>query len=108
MNNISKVAVIGSGVMGGAIAAHIANSGTEVILLDIVPDGVDDRSQLAKGAIDRLLKMDPAPLTHKRRAKLITPGNLEDDLLYPDHHRYTLWPVHTYPFHAAANLLLYP
>ncbi|PIR37451.1 MAG: 3-hydroxyacyl-CoA dehydrogenase [Alphaproteobacteria bacterium CG11_big_fil_rev_8_21_14_0_20_39_49] len=77
---INKVAVIGSGVMGASIAAHVANSGTEVVLLDIVPKDAKDRSQLAKGAIERLLKTDPAPLTHKRKAKLIIPGNLEDDL----------------------------
>ncbi len=80
MTEINKVAVIGSGVMGAAIAAHIANSGTEVLLFDIVPEGAADRSQMAKQAIEKLLKTDPAPLTHKRRTKLITPCNLEDDL----------------------------
>lgn len=80
MKQINKVAVIGSGVMGASIAAHIANSGTPVILLDIVPEGASDRSIIAKTAIQKLLKADPAPLTHKRKAKLITPGNLEDDL----------------------------
>ncbi|MCE3232736.1 MAG: 3-hydroxyacyl-CoA dehydrogenase [Rickettsiaceae bacterium] len=79
-SQINKVAVIGSGVMGAAIAAHVANSGTQVVLLDIVPKDAKDRSMLAKNAIERLLKIDPAPLTHKRKAKLITPGNLEDDL----------------------------
>lgn len=78
--NISKVAVIGSGVMGSGIAAHVANAGVPVLLLDIVPDGAEDRSVLAKGAIERALKTDPAPFMHKRNAKLITPGNLEDDL----------------------------
>lgn len=81
VSQIKKVAVIGSGVMGSGIAAHIANSGTEVILLDIVPkDAGGDRSKLAKGAIERMLKADPAPLTHKRKAKLITAGNIEDDI----------------------------
>jgi len=84
MTEINKIAVIGSGVMGAAIAAHIANSGTEVILLDIVPENVEengnDRSVLAKSAIEKLLKTDPAPLTHKKNAKLIKAGNLEDDL----------------------------
>lgn len=80
-SKIKKVAVIGSGVMGSGIAAHIANSGTQVVLLDIVPkDAGSDRSKLAKGAIERMLKADPAPLTHKRKAKLITPGNIEDDI----------------------------
>ena len=39
MTNIEKVAVIGAGVMGAGIAAHVANSGTPVVLLDVVPDG---------------------------------------------------------------------
>ncbi len=77
---IKKAAVIGSGVMGSGIAAHIANAGVPVVLLDIVPDGADDRSALAKGALARLLKTDPAPFMHKRNARLVTPGNLENDL----------------------------
>ena len=80
---IQKVAVIGSGVMGSGIAAQVANAGVPVVLLDIVPrdlkDG-EDRSKIAKGAIEKLLKTDPAPLMSPRNAKLITPGNLEDDL----------------------------
>ncbi len=80
-SEIKKVAVIGSGVMGSAIAAHIANSGTEVVLLDIVPkDAGADRNKFAKGAVERMLKADPAPFTHKRNAKRITTGNLEDNL----------------------------
>lgn len=80
MKEIKSVAVIGSGVMGAAIAAHIANSGVKVLLLDVVPTGEADRRILAKNAIKRLLKTEPSPLMHKRNAKLITPGNLEDDL----------------------------
>jgi len=77
---IEKVAVIGSGVMGSGIAAQIANAGVPVVLLDIVPEGAEDRNALAKGAIEKMLKTDLAPFMHKRNAKLITPGNLEDDL----------------------------
>lgn len=80
---IQKVAVIGSGVMGSGIAAQVANAGISVVLLDIVPRDLkegDDRSKIAKGAIEKLLKQDPAPLMSSRNAKLITPGNLEDDL----------------------------
>lgn len=77
---IEKVAVIGSGVMGSGIAAQVANAGVPVVLLDIVPKGAEDRSALAKGAIEKMLRADPAPFMHKRNAKLITPGNLEDDL----------------------------
>ncbi|MER2520927.1 MAG: 3-hydroxyacyl-CoA dehydrogenase NAD-binding domain-containing protein [Bdellovibrionales bacterium] len=77
---IQKVAVIGSGVMGSQIAAHIANAGIPVLLLDIVPKGGADRSALAKQAIERLRKTKPSPFMASSRAKLITPGNLEDDL----------------------------
>ncbi len=90
---IKKVAVIGSGVMGSGIAAQVANAGLPVLLLDIVPqearnaEGVTgkkesarDRSMLAKGAIEKMLKADPAPFMRKSNAKLITPGNMEDDL----------------------------
>ena len=79
-SGIKKVAVIGSGVMGASIAAHVANSDTQVVLLDIVPKDAVDRSQLAKLAINRMLDTDPAPFTHKRKARLITVGNLEDNL----------------------------
>jgi 3-hydroxyacyl-CoA dehydrogenase len=78
--SIQKVAVIGSGVMGSGIAAQVANAGIPVVLLDIVPQGATDRSVLAKTAIEKALKADPAPFMQKRNAKLITPGNLEDDL----------------------------
>ena len=78
--SFKKVAVIGAGVMGSGIAAQIANAGVPVVLLDIVPKDAKDRSIIAKGAIEKMLKTDPAPFMHKRNAKLITPGNLEDDL----------------------------
>ncbi|MGZ9108336.1 MAG: 3-hydroxyacyl-CoA dehydrogenase NAD-binding domain-containing protein [Micavibrio sp.] len=77
---IQKVAVIGSGVMGSGIAAQIANAGVPVVLLDIVPKDAKDRNMLAKGAIEKMLKADPAPFMHPKNAKLITPGNMEDDL----------------------------
>ena len=80
LEQIKKVAVIGSGVMGSGIAAHLANAGCEVVLLDIVPKEATDRSVIAKGAIQKLLKTNPAPLMHKRNAKRIIPGNIEDDL----------------------------
>ena len=77
---IEKVAVIGSGVMGSGIAAQVANAGVPVVLMDIVPEGAGSRNALAEGAIARLLKQDPAPLMHKRNARLIEAANLEDDL----------------------------
>tara|TARA_B110000003_G_scaffold274254_1_gene313815 strand:- start:6310 stop:8649 length:2340 start_codon:yes stop_codon:yes gene_type:complete len=77
---IKKVAVIGSGVMGAGIAAHCANAGCEVLLLDIVPEGSSDRNIVSKDAIKRMLKSNPEMLTIKKNAKLITPGNIDDDL----------------------------
>ncbi len=74
--SIEKVAVIGSGVMGSGIAAQVANAGLEVVLLDIK---LEDKN-LAADAIARMLKTDPASFMHKNNAKLITPGNLEDDI----------------------------
>ena len=43
MAGIEKVAVIGAGVMGAGIAAHVANAGIPVVLLDIVPPGAANR-----------------------------------------------------------------
>ena len=77
---IRAAAVIGAGVMGSGIAAQIANAGVPVLLLDIVPEGAQDRSALARAALDRLAKADPAPFMSSAAARLVTPGNLEDDL----------------------------
>jgi 3-hydroxyacyl-CoA dehydrogenase len=77
--SVQKACVIGAGVMGASIAAHIANAGIPVLLLDIAAKE-GDKTAITKGAIDKLLKADPAPLMHKDAAKLITPGNLDDDL----------------------------
>ena len=77
---IEKAAVIGAGLMGGGIAAHIANAGHDVVLLDIVPDGASERNALADGAVARMLKTDPAPFMEKADARRITTGNVEDHL----------------------------
>ena len=77
---IEKAAVIGAGLMGGAIAAHIANSGHEVALLDIVPEGKGNRNALAEGAVAGMLKADPAPFMDKSDARRIATGNIEDHL----------------------------
>jgi 3-hydroxyacyl-CoA dehydrogenase len=78
--SITKACVIGAGVMGSGIAAQIANAGVPVLLLDIVPPNATDRSSIAKAALARLATADPAPLMSRSAAKLITPGNIEDDL----------------------------
>ena len=81
---IKNIAVIGSGVMGSGIAAQIANAGYSVLLLDIVPPDLakfnGNRNAFAQGAIEKMLKADPAPFMHPSNASLITVGNLEDDL----------------------------
>ncbi len=77
---IAKVCVIGSGVMGSGIAAQVANAGYPALLLDIVPAGATDRNILAKNALEKLLKADPAPLMSKSAAGLIEAGNIEDNL----------------------------
>ena len=77
---INKVAVVGAGIMGSGIAAHIANAGVPVLLLDIVPPDADNRNVLADGALSRMLKSEPAPFMSKETARLVTTGNIEDDL----------------------------
>src|SRR6476660_4201998 len=83
---IRKVAVLGAGTMGSRIAAHIANSGLPVVLLDIVPPGLDpaasrqDRNKIVLGAIDGLKKSKPAAFYAVDSARLITPGNFDDDM----------------------------
>ena len=62
MLRIQSAAVIGAGTMGAAIAAHIANCGIPCRLLDIVPKDADDRSIIARSAIERMAKHKPAPL----------------------------------------------
>ncbi|MGD8913345.1 MAG: 3-hydroxyacyl-CoA dehydrogenase family protein, partial [Candidatus Thiodiazotropha sp.] len=77
---INKVAVIGAGVMGAGIAAHMANAGVPVVLLDIVPEGAPNRNVIAETALKKLQKAQPAAFMHKRNAKLVTTGNIEDHM----------------------------
>ena len=80
MNAIERVAVIGSGVMGGGIAAHLANAGASVLLLDMAAKDGPDRSAVAHAAVARLAKSNPPAFMHRRAAGRIDAGNLEDDL----------------------------
>ncbi len=77
---IKKVCVIGAGVMGAGIAAQVANAGIPVLLLDIVPRDGDDRDAVAKGAVAKMLKTEPAPFMSKGTAKLVETGNIDDHL----------------------------
>ena len=80
MSEIKRVAVIGAGVMGASIAAHVANAGIPVLLLDIVPKDASDRDVIAKSAVEKMLKTDPAPFMSKAAAKLVSTGNIDDHL----------------------------
>ncbi|HIL41166.1 MAG TPA: 3-hydroxyacyl-CoA dehydrogenase, partial [Methylococcales bacterium] len=77
---ISKVAVIGAGVMGASIAAHISNAGISVYLLDVVLKNNRNRNQVAETAIKQLTSVQPAAFMRPANARLITPGNIEDHL----------------------------
>ena len=85
---IRRVGVIGAGVMGSGIAAHFANAGVQVVLLDIVPPGISDadrkipskRNAFAEGGLKKTIKAKPALFFHKNNASLVSTGNLEDDI----------------------------
>ncbi|MEA2059022.1 MAG: 3-hydroxyacyl-CoA dehydrogenase NAD-binding domain-containing protein [Thermodesulfobacteriota bacterium] len=84
---IRKAAVIGSGIMGGGIAALLAGAGVKVLLLDIVPFDLKDeekndpaaRNRIVKAGMDAALASSPSLFMTKKDAALITTGNLEDD-----------------------------
>ncbi|PLS18058.1 3-hydroxyacyl-CoA dehydrogenase [Bacillus sp. M6-12] len=94
VRQIQRAAVLGSGVMGSGIAAHLANIGIPTLLLDIVPRELSEdekkrglsledksvRNRISQGAIQKLLKQKPAPLTSKKNLALIEAGNFEDDM----------------------------
>jgi 3-hydroxyacyl-CoA dehydrogenase len=83
---IRKVAILGAGTMGSGIAAHIANAGLPVILLDIVPPGTAadadkaTKNKFVLAALDRLKKSKPTAFFIAENARLITLGNFDDDL----------------------------
>ena len=77
-HQIRRVAVLGSGVMGSAIACHLAQTGSEVLLLDL-PSKDGPKNSPAEGALKASLKSKPAPLYSKRFVKRIECGNFDDD-----------------------------
>lgn len=87
IRKIRKAAVIGSGVMGGGIAALLAGAGVKTLLLDIVPFDLSEaeqsdpaaRNRIVKAGLDALLMARPALLMQPRDAELIGIGNLADD-----------------------------
>ncbi|HEY5916642.1 MAG TPA: 3-hydroxyacyl-CoA dehydrogenase NAD-binding domain-containing protein, partial [Chryseolinea sp.] len=92
--SIRKVAVLGSGVMGSAIACHFANIGCQVLLLDIAPKELTEeekakgltleskavRNRIVQSSFDRSVKSNPGPLYSKKFISRIALGNFSDDI----------------------------
>jgi 3-hydroxyacyl-CoA dehydrogenase len=93
---IEKVAVLGAGTMGARIAAHLANAGIPCYLLDIVPTSLNEdekrkgltletpavRNRIVLAGLDAAKKSRPAALFTPETARLITPGNLDDNIAW--------------------------
>src|SRR5580765_8695898 len=93
--NIAKAAVLGAGTMGAGIAAHLANAGIPVLLLDIAPTELTPdeekkgltlesptvRNRIVNSLFEAAKKLKPAPFMLGDNAKLISTGNFTDDLV---------------------------
>jgi 3-hydroxyacyl-CoA dehydrogenase len=82
---IEKVVILGAGTMGARIAAHFANAGVPVLLLDIVPPGLTstdaaERNKIVRTGLDAAKKSKPAAFFTAAMADKISIGNFEDDL----------------------------
>ncbi|UCG50838.1 MAG: enoyl-CoA hydratase/isomerase family protein [Candidatus Latescibacterota bacterium] len=87
---IDHAAVIGAGVMGATLAAHLANAGIRTLLLDIVPpEGTkidadpatrEYRDAFARSGLEKALKAKPAAFYTADKSRLISTGNIEDDI----------------------------
>jgi 3-hydroxyacyl-CoA dehydrogenase len=79
---IRTAAVLGAGVMGSGIAAHLANAGIPCLMLDVVPAGAEgaDRNRFAARGLDGIRQGSPPQLYAPKRIGLISIGNFEDDL----------------------------
>ncbi|MEQ1474136.1 MAG: 3-hydroxyacyl-CoA dehydrogenase NAD-binding domain-containing protein, partial [Candidatus Acidiferrum sp.] len=83
---IEKAVVLGAGTMGARIAAHFANAGVPVLLLDIVPPGLSadatavDRNKIVRAGLDAAKKSKPAAFFTAALAEKVSIGNFEDDL----------------------------
>ena len=80
MKTIRRVAVLGAGTMGSRIAAHFANAGIPALLLDIVVPGQPNRNAAAMKGIENAFKQKPGGFFTDDAAKLVKPGNFEDNL----------------------------
>ena len=73
---VRRAAVLGAGVMGAQIAAHLTNAGVDTVLFDL-PAKDGDPNGIAARAIANLAKLSPAPLSSKTLAEAITPANYD-------------------------------
>ncbi|MET3683700.1 3-hydroxyacyl-CoA dehydrogenase [Alkalibacillus flavidus] len=86
--SIKRAAVLGSGVMGAGIAAHLANLGIPTLMLDIVPNDLSEeekqnpkaRNKIAAENKKKLRKQNPSPITTQKSLDLISVGNFEDNM----------------------------
>jgi 3-hydroxyacyl-CoA dehydrogenase len=92
--SINKIAIIGSGIMGSGIACHFANIGVEVLLLDIIPNEINDkekslglsledkavRNRIVNDSLKNTFKSKPSPIYSQKFSNRISTGNIEDDL----------------------------
>ena len=76
---VRRAAVLGAGVMGAQIAAHLTNAGVDTVLFDL-PAKEGDPNGIVTKAIANLGKLSPAPLGSKSLAEAITPANYETGL----------------------------
>ena len=91
---ISKVAVLGSGIMGSGIACHFANIGVEVLLLDITPkelnsnekknnltlDNPKVKNRIVNEMFNKCIKSKPSPIYNKKFIDRISLGNYDDNI----------------------------
>ena len=77
--HIKKVAVLGAGVMGAQIAAHLTNAGVKAILFDL-PAKEGPKNGVVLKALAGLVKLSPEPLSSPNRVSMITPANYDDNL----------------------------
>lgn len=92
--SINKIAIIGSGIMGSGIACHFANIGVKVLLLDIIPNELNDkekslglsledkavRNRIVNNSLKNAFKSKPSPIYSQKFSNRISSGNIEDDL----------------------------
>src|SRR4051795_7047288 len=76
---VRQAAVLGAGVMGAQIAAHLANANVKPILFELAAEG-KDKSANARKAIDGLAKLNPSPLASASAGKQIVAANYDEHL----------------------------